>query len=315
MKLTFIETREMHSPRWGRLCEALGLGSPGERWQAFGHLVGWYMHWGSEPELEAGVWWDVSMTTLGSWAEVGGDAGKWGRALHVAGYVRTLKQRYGEPLGTWRTGWVAVQQDGSAILDLNIGYLRRRFEFPELVLYVTGRERRVKWAALAGLDVKALVACGRIAPGWLDGEAAPEPAAATCSVPTGRFDAGGAVAAEEEADERCTAGTTSAPAAAPRRVVRGFAAAVARSGTPKSPELLAQIRGYKYADPLRALCLLDSSERAQYCWRQAVGRDVARVRQELGELVETDERWALLRNPAAVVMTNFKKLGLVQAKN
>jgi len=46
-------------------------------------------------------------------------------------------------------------------------------------------------------------------------------------------------------------------------------------------------------------------------WRKAVAHDRERVCQELGEIVETDDRFFLCRKPAAVLMANFRRAGLL----
>ena len=53
MRAILIQTGETESPRWQRLCGLLGMSSPGEQCQAFGHLVKWFLRWAGQPELDA----------------------------------------------------------------------------------------------------------------------------------------------------------------------------------------------------------------------------------------------------------------------
>lgn len=325
MRSMMIDTREFRSARFGRLCSALDVDAPGDRWRTFGHLVAWYLTWGGEVETETGVWFGLSAQAIGAWADVGGtaEAAAWGRALHRAGYMRTLKELYPEPLGGKRPGWVAVAQDGSAAIDGNAGYFRRRDQFGELVLYITDRVKRAQWAAVAGVDAGRLEAEGLIPAGWLAGGGSGADRAPLREM-AGEFSRQGAEAHSLGAPERRLGQMAAvsmeppaagpAPAVAPRRVVRGFAGSDGGSASPKSLDMLAEIRGCKYSDPFRALCMLDASERAQHCWRQAISRNINRVRDEIGQLVETDERWAVVRNPAAVLMANFVRRGLVAGR-
>jgi hypothetical protein len=329
MRSVMSNTREWTSPRWARFCEHLKLVNPGDKWQAFGHLWRWYQRWAGDPELETGVWFDISQATIGSWAEVlPAEAARWGRALHAAGFVRTLKEAYPEPLGTERRGWVAVDCEGGAMLDASIVCFVRRPDFERVLLYCTHRDKRVSYAASQRLDVARLEAEGKIPPGWLSGGTqrarrpgwqAPaaaeqqaddeEPGPMHASAPgTGPGIEPGAAAGPGLRPGR--------PAAAPR-VVRGFGGAEPPEGgsaPPKTRSMLHEIRALKYNDPLEALRLIDGSERAMHCWKQALGRDAGRVMQEIGNLVETDERWALVRKPAAVLMSNFIRAGLVGGK-
>ena len=49
MKAVLTATNELRCSRWARLCELLGVGTPGERYQAHGHLWAWYQFWAKEP--------------------------------------------------------------------------------------------------------------------------------------------------------------------------------------------------------------------------------------------------------------------------
>jgi len=75
--------------------------------------------------------------------------------------------------------------------------------------------------------------------------------------------------------------------------------------------VLEEVRAWKYQDPLRACMAMDDSPLASKCWRAAVARDRQAVMDGLGDLVETDGRWQALRNPAAVLMAQLRRRGVL----
>ena len=89
-----------------------------------------------------------------------------------------------------------------------------------------------------------------------------------------------------------------------------------RTGKPKSDEMGAAIREFKYSNPLLALCATDDSPNAVELWTAIVEKDLDFARSELGKAVETDERWAQIGNPAgwfmALVSKRLKHLGKTQ---
>jgi len=295
MKSVLTATNELRCSRWSRLCELLGVVAPGERYQAHGHLWAWYQKWAGEAELDAGVWFRPSLNEIGRWADVGPELEcKWGRALLAAGYVATLKEMYPEPLASARKGYVALDGEGGVMLDCVFPLLRRRMNAATLCLYLLDRKARAKWANVLRVDGATLESTGQVPAGWLeDGSEAEEerqqgPAVRESRAPV----AGGAVRR-------------------PPSVV-GFQAVPADGGGRRyGVDAVAQIREHKYADPLRALMVIDDSDVAVRSWRKAVAHDRERVCQELGEIVETNDRFFLCRKPAAVLMANFRRAGLL----
>jgi hypothetical protein len=73
--------------------------------------------------------------------------------------------------------------------------------------------------------------------------------------------------------------------------------------------MLDELREYKTrGDVLRALLLLDSSERATMVWRKATRVCPNEVLSLISRWTETPEAWSRIRNPAAVAMSQIKKL-------
>jgi hypothetical protein len=292
MKAVLLPSNEMCSPRWARLCDLLGVDTPGERYQAHGHLWAWYQFWAKEPELDAGVWFRPSLNEIGRWADVGmSQECKWGRALLAAGYVGALKDVYPEPLGSARKGYCAMDAEGGVMLDSVFPLLRRRANAATLCLYLMDRKARGKWASVLRVDVATLESTAQVPAGWIEDGSAEE---------------------ERQAGPEVRERGASVAGAAQRAAVVGFQAVPADGGGRRyGVDVVAQIREHKYADPLRALMVIDDSEVAVRCWRKAVAHDRERVCQELGAIVETDDRILRCRNPAAVLMANFRRAGLL----
>jgi hypothetical protein len=217
---------------------------------------------------------------------------KWGRALLAAGYVATLKEMYPEPLASARKGYVALDGEGGVMLDCVFPLLRRRMNAATLCLYLLDRKARVKWANVLRVDGATLESTGQVPAGWLeDGSEAEE---------------------ERQAGPEVRERGASVAGPARRAAVVGFQAVPADGGGRRyGADAVAQIREHKYADPLRALMVIDDSDVAVRSWRKAVAHDRERVCQELGAIVETDDRFFLCRKPAAVLMANFRRAGLL----
>lgn len=315
MRAILMHTGETDSPRWQKLCGLLGARTPGDQNQALGHLTRWFLRWAGQPALDSGVWFGVSDVDIGEWAAVEASAAcKWGRALIAAGYVGRIQEIYPEPLGGLRKGYVALDGAGGVMLDEVFG-ARRRPNATTLLLYMLDRRARIRAAGAYNVDGKELEGSGQIPPGWLD------------SSDTGDWRGEwrqGAVNSEQSAvssgrgtgDRRQETGDMGqgVPAAAvERRQVIGFGGVSrgAHTGGPPTPEMLNEVREHKYSDPVRAMRALDDSELSVRKWRLAFERNPELVRQELGKLVETEKRFFVLRLPSAVLMSNFKQLGLL----
>jgi len=303
MRAILLNTGEMNSPRWHRLCGLLGAKDPGECWQTFGHLVGWYLQWSGQPELDSGIWFRPSLNEIGSWAGVTNGDLKWGRALLAAGYVGLIKKLYPEPLASLRDGYAALDASGGVMLDEFFGVHRRRANATTLICYVLDRNKRVQFARSLHVDAAFLEGSGQIPVGWLD--AAESKGQKADDGP--RF----------EEKEPKVAHAPAVDAAPPHRNVVGFTRneerpAALHTGNSPSDAMLRAVREWKHADPLRALMSMDNSPEAAFIWRKAVAKDRARVCEEIAGLTETDSRWALLRNPASVIMANLRRLGLLE---
>ena len=304
MRSFIHDAGELGSPRWRRLCRALKASTPGDEWRCYGHLCGWWGCWAGQSALETGLWFGASLAEIGRWARAD-DAGlAWGRALLAAGYIARIEERYPAPLG--RPGFVALDGGGAAMLDTAFTYFRFRPDAAELALYISSPLKRVRWAQRLGLQAAELEAQGRLPPGWIAGGA----------VDGARDDLqrrGG-----EAGDGRRAAGSgfNAEPqrrggAAAGSRPVTGFARPEGGTGLEPTPDVLSEVRAWKYQDPLRACMAMDDSPLACKCWRAAVARDRQAVMDGLGDLVETDGRWQALRNPAAVLMAQLRRRGVL----
>ncbi|MDD5705973.1 MAG: hypothetical protein PHR35_08615 [Kiritimatiellae bacterium] len=298
MRAYLFEGGEMQSPRWARLCAALKADEPGERWRLYGHLAGWWCCWTTQPELESGVWFDKSLSVVGSWAQASGTELAWGRALLSAGYIARIEDRYPPPLA--RQGFVALSGTGAAMLDDCFTYFKTRQDAAVLARYISAPIKRARWAAKLGLDVARLDGDGEIPPGW--------------------FGDGGAQGESERPRleggvQRVEAGSRMQPAArnVEPRPVTGFGARAPERGTANesSMDMLGEVRAWKYQDPLRACLAMDNSKIAEMCWRQAIRKNRQQVCEQLGTMTETDGRWSAIRCPAKVLMANLRRQGLL----
>jgi hypothetical protein len=157
MEAVLLSSTDGQSPRWKRLCKQLGLVTTEDKYQALGHLWVWYQRWGSQPELDSGIWFRANLREIGSWAEVTPDQEvKWGRALLAAGYMEAIKDVYPEPLASLRKGYVALNAEGGAMLDDSFSQLKHRPNARTLCLYLMNRKVRNKWSRLLRVDCSVL---------------------------------------------------------------------------------------------------------------------------------------------------------------
>lgn len=310
MRAFIHDAGELGSPRWRRLCRALKASTPGDEWRCYGHLCGWWGCWAGQSALETGLWFDTGLAEVGRWAGAD-DAGlAWGRALLAAGYLARIEERYPAPLG--RQGFVALDGSGAAMLDQAFACFRFRPDAAELALYISSPVKRARWAQRLGLQAAELEAQGRLPPGWIMGGAVDGRGTGDGRRETSGFNAetqrrGGEAGRGFNAETQRRGGE----AAAGPRPVTGFARPEGGTGREPTPDVLSEVRAWKYQDPLRACLAMDASRVAETCWRRAVAKDRQAVMDELGSLVETDGRWAALRNPSSVLMAALRRRGLL----
>lgn len=288
MKYVPAFTNELSRDRFERLCEKLGRDEHREdRYAVYGHLCAWYAKWGGDPEYDHGLLFDINEKRMGIWADWD-EPLLFGRALVHAGYVKPLEIVFPAQLLRGRSGFVAMHGDGGIMLDMTYnGWHRDQPNANELVLFLTSRARRAHLSRQMGLSGDGLP------PGWLD----PPPSG---EVP-GKFRG---IAGEVPGDDRPLA-------PAPRRLgdVRKNRTETTSNdekqatGTPKSDELRDLIVTHRYDNPLLCLKAIDGADENQPLWIEAVQRDVGFVSTLLANMVETDDAWRKICNPAGVVMS------------
>jgi hypothetical protein len=291
MKYVLIETQEPASRRFNKLCRDLNANAPGEKQQLLGHLCSWFMHWAGLNELEAGLWFGISLKEIGSWAEVSGkDADQWGHALQRAGYVKSIRDVYPDPLGSQQTGWVAVTIDGNPMLDNAMLQFGRSKNAATYAPYILDRTRRIKFACDIRLDTQALIVAGTVPKDWFT-PSQKQPTLHGASEPPHTNDA-------------CT--QLPPPAVnAPHPHARAPAAS---TGKPKSSAMYEIVRKNKYVFPMVALRALDDTPKAMNAWKKALAADRAAVCQILAEMTESEAAWEGIVNPAALAMSRLKRL-------
>lgn len=297
MRWVMIDTGERVSHRFERLCEALETSTQEDEDRVFTALVLWYLRWSGDQETDSGILVDVSERRLGQWAEWSQPLA-FGRALVKAGYVRSLADSYPEQLVVGLQGWVVP---GALELSWD-GVHRKRSDRSRLALFILDPVRRWNACLACGVDPAT-------APeGWLK----PPPDQGDGWGPSGN--ASGKPPGNPSGN---AGGKGSAAPPLPPRVrehvnVKEEKEMFQRTATGRTAntKTLGQrdfIRENKYTAPLDCLYELDNtSDAARAIWSRAVREIPEHVMRVLAELTETDEAWAGVSNPAALVMSRLK---------
>lgn len=341
MKYVAIPVGELRSNRFETFLELMGADEEAQaRMVVWGHLMTWYCRWSSDNQFDHGVFWGITEKRMGLWSEYP-DALKFGRNLVRAGYVAPIKELYedrsedgfvvlngdgGVALDvSWdgwhrkspingklahylsdarrRDYWVAnlngstatVTSDGGSMessessgsRDMdpsgqptygagggngrNHGPFDSAGNFPETFRKDSGRmpEAFRPPSSKTSKDVKDVKEGMNI------------PTSNVNDVPADRGDGG---------ETRGPPGDS------------GRNGSHLRTGKTKTIAQRDFIRDHKYDDTMGCLCILDDSTKAKSMWLEVCERDIGFAHTVLAELVETDEAWAKLANPCAVVV-------------
>lgn len=290
MQYIGIETSEMQTERWDMLCEYLDQDKePLDKHKVLGHLTAWYLRWGGDQGHDSGLLWAVTPKRMGVWA--GHERPEFfGNGLVHAGYVEPIENVYPVELLAGRTGYCVrgtLDRTWVSIHSKRVG------QCADLALFLLDREARSFYALKCGSDLS------QAPPDWLDTRRR-------------QVDAGSAVSRSD------VDATSAAPAAPPaphvdvsggrpesnkQRNNVGSRRTEGSTGNPKTPEQLALIREFKYSDPLRCCMALDETPWVVNRWRRIHKEDRSFLCTLLANVTDTDEGWAKLDNPSAVVFS------------
>lgn len=336
MKSFLLRTNERTSDRFEKLCEALGaVNSTEEMNQVFLHLTIWFLRWNGDDDLDSGIWFDVTPSRLGMWAEHPAPL-KWGNAMIKAGYAVPLDSFYPAEVLKGRAGYF---HPGSLDTTWH-GVHRHRASSPELFHFIQDRARRASEAKARGVPTTLFEGSDWFTPpasgsgeysyqqpaqGQRGGQAPPGGNSGSYS---GSYSGGNSEGSTggNSGDSSCAA-FGGAAGGTPlrirldvnedneinqRNVSQGNSKMPkrmdGRTAFVKSSTQLSFIRANKYDNPLACLKRLDDGPSALRMWHKALKHDSGAVCQILAEITETDQVWLPLENPAAIVYQRLKSV-------